>query len=97
MNFFHTLFIIILLSFTTTSFSAHLADDIEPGDNINEIQLPLNKTSAAELVRLESKGKILSVEEKRTSGITLFRVKVLHDNGKIKIYSLDQATGHPPQ
>lgn len=97
MNIFQYLLIVSLLTFSASSFSARLADDIEPGDNINEIQLPLTKTSAAELIRLESKGKVLSVEEKRISDITLFRVKVLHKNGKIKIYSLDKATGHPPK
>ena len=97
MNIFHYLLIISLLTFSTIIFSAPLADDIEPGDSINEIQLPLTKTSAAELIRLESKGKVLSVEEKHVSNVTLFRVKVLHNDGKIKIYSIDKATGHPPK
>jgi len=76
--------------------AAHLADDIEPGDGINEIQLPLTKASAAELIRIESKGKVLSVDKKKVKGKMLFRVKVLHNDGKIKIYQLDPSTGHAP-
>jgi len=75
-------------------FAAHLPDDIEPGDAVNDIQLPLTRESAAELVRIESEGKVLSVDEKKGNGNTIFRVKVLHENGKIKIYSVDQKTGH---
>ncbi|NOQ82305.1 MAG: hypothetical protein GQ548_07260 [Methylophaga sp.] len=76
--------------------AAHLADDIEPGDGVNEIQLPLTRASAAELIRTESHGKVLSVDKKKVRGKIIFRVKVLHNNGKIKMYHLDPLTGHPP-
>jgi len=89
-------FTILFLMLPLSIFSAHLPDDIEPGDGVNDIQLPLTKASAAELIRIESKGKILSVDKKEVQGKTLFRIKVLHDNGKIKIYRLDPLTGHPP-
>jgi uncharacterized membrane protein YkoI len=54
---------------------------------------PLTKESAAEQVQSESGGKILSVDDKQEDGQQIFRVKVLHDDGKIKIYQLDAATG----
>jgi len=87
---------IILFILPLSVFAAHLADDIEAGDSVNEIQLPLTKASAAELIRIESKGKILSVDKKQLKGKKIFRIKVLHNNGKIKIYRLDPITGHRP-
>lgn len=90
------LFTIILLSLSAPLFAKYLADDIEPGDGVNEIQLPLTKESAAELIRIESKGKILSVEEKPYRGKFVFNIKVLHDDGKIKIYRVDPQTAHEP-
>jgi len=90
------LFTTLLLMLSFSVFSAHLADDIEPGDSVNEIQLPLTESSAAELIRIESKGKILSVDKKDVEEKTIFRIKVLHNNGKIKMYQLDRATGHAP-
>ena len=89
-------FTLLFLMLSLSVFAAHLPDDIEPGDGVNEIQLPLTKASAAELIRTESKGKILSVDKKDIKGKSIFRVKVLHNNGKIKIYQLDPLTGHPP-
>tara|TARA_R110000772_G_C13118513_1_gene421553 strand:- start:47 stop:298 length:252 start_codon:yes stop_codon:yes gene_type:complete len=77
-------------------FAKHLAEDIEPGDGINEIQLPLTKESAAELVRMETNGKILSVEEAPHKDHFIFKIKVLHNDGKIKIYRLDPKTAHQP-
>ena len=94
MNAFRLIFTLLIFTLSMTVFAAHLADDIEPGDAVNEIQLPLTKESAAELVRLESQGKVLSVDKKSDKGNTVFRVKILHNNGKIKIYSVDQKTGH---
>lgn len=87
---------IMLLTLSVPLFAKYLADDIEPGDGVNEIQLPLTKESAAELIRMESKGKILSVEEKPYKGKFIFNIKVLHDDGKIKIYRLDPQTAHLP-
>jgi len=87
-------FIFLLVS--TTVFSAHLPDDVEPGDGINEIMLPLTKESAAELIRVETQGKVLSVDKKPYKDGSIFRIKVLHDDGTIKIYRLDPLTGHRP-
>jgi len=90
------LFTIMLLTLSAPLFAKYLADDIEPGDGVNEIQLPLTRESAAELIRMESKGKILSVEETPHRGKFIFKIKVLHDDGKIKIYRLDPQTAHEP-
>ena len=96
MNALRYLFTLFIFTLSVAVFAAHLPDDIEPGDAVNDIQLPLTKESAAELVRIESKGKVLSVDKKSDNGKTIFRVKVLHDNGKIKVYRLDSNTGHAP-
>jgi uncharacterized membrane protein YkoI len=55
--------------------------------------LPLTKEAAATQVQTESGGKVLSVDDKTEGGQQIFRIKVLHDDGKIKIYQLDAATG----
>lgn len=92
-----TRWLITLLSLFILSpsiYAKHLPDDIQPGDGINEIQLPLTKESAAELVKVESNGKVLSVDEELHLGKIIFRVKVLHQDGKIKIYRLDRESGH---
>jgi len=81
----------------STSYAAHMPDDIEPGDSINDIQLPLTKESAAELIQVETHGKILSVTEKKKAGKLIFRIKVLLSDGMIKVYQLDPNTGHVPQ
>ncbi|MDH5357490.1 MAG: hypothetical protein OEY48_03515 [Gammaproteobacteria bacterium] len=83
-----------LLAISLSVSSKHLPDDIEPGDGTNEIQLPLTKETAAELIQVESNGKVLSVDEELYLGKILFRVKVLHQDGKIKIYRLDPQSGH---
>ncbi len=54
---------------------------------------PLTKASAAQQVKSQSGGKVLSVDEKQRHGQTLYRVKVLHEDGKVKIYQLDATTG----
>ena len=46
MNHLRYLFISITLSLTLNVFAAQLPDDIEPGDGVNDIQLPLTKESA---------------------------------------------------
>jgi len=96
MNALRYLFTLFIFTLSVTVFAAHFPDDIEPGDAVNDIQLPLTNKSAAELVRVESKGKILSVDKKSTNGKVVFQVKVLHDDGKIKVYRLDPNTGHAP-
>jgi uncharacterized membrane protein YkoI len=92
----HYLFLLSLLILPQVSYAARLVDDIEPGDGVNEIQLPLTKQSAAELIRVESQGKVLSVNKDQYRGKSVFRIKVLHDNGKIKFYRLDPQTGYAP-
>ncbi len=76
-----------------------LADDSvpyeqQPGNIINEIALPLTKHTAAELAKIETGGKILSVDEQQAGKGIIFRVKVLHNNGKVKVHRIDRDTGH---
>ena len=91
--------LILLLFIYQPAYSQHLADGINPGDPINEIELPLTAETAAELIAVETGGKILSSTEiylgATASGTLHFRVKVLLDKkGIIKIYLLDAQTGH---
>lgn len=90
------LIILILFSFSLPVNSARIPDDIEPGDAVNEIQLPLTKQSAAELIRVEYQGKVLSVNESQHKGKDVLRIKLLHDDGKVKYYKLDPQTGYAP-
>jgi uncharacterized membrane protein YkoI len=90
---FLSILFIVLLPFSSIH-AAKLADDVEPGDGVNEIQLPLTKESAAELIRVETRGKVLSVEKKPYKNSVVFNVKVLHDDGIVKVYRLDPNTGH---
>jgi uncharacterized membrane protein YkoI len=62
-------------------------------DSMAGVALPLTKESAAEHVQTESGGKVLSVDEKQEGAKQIFKVKVLHDDGKIKIYQVDAETG----
>lgn len=72
----------------------HVPYEQQPGNIINEIALPLTKHTAAELAKIETGGKILSVDEHQTDDLTIFRVKVLHNNGKVKVHRIDRDTGH---
>jgi len=65
-----------------------------PGNSINEIQLPLTRHTAAELAKIETAGKILSVDEETRNNKAIFRIKVLHNNGKVKVHRIDRDTGH---
>lgn len=65
-----------------------------PGNIINEITLPLTQHTAAELAKIETAGKILSVNEETRDNKVIFRIKVLHDNGKVKVHRIDRDTGH---
>ncbi len=90
------LFTITFLSLSVALFATQLEEGIEPGDGVHEIQLPLTKESAAELIRMESKGKILSVERAPFIDKFIYKIKVIHDDGTIKIYRLDAHTAHKP-
>ncbi|PHS69479.1 MAG: hypothetical protein COB23_05860 [Methylophaga sp.] len=87
------LFIILMMTLSTAVSANHLPDDIEPGDVVNDIQLPLTKKSAAELAHIETGGKVMSIEQKQKHGQVYFSAKVLHDNGKVKIYRYDRNSG----
>lgn len=67
------------------------------GSVIANTALPLTKESAAEHIQQQSGGKVLSVDPKQDGDKQLFRVKVLHDDGKIKVYQLDAKTGREVQ
>ncbi len=75
---------VIILLVSSSAFSAHIT------------ALPLSKESAAKLIKLESKGKVLSIDSKKINNKAIFQAKVLHDNGKMKMYLIDPETGHPP-
>lgn len=66
----------------------------QPGNSINEIRLPLNRHTAAELAKVETQGQVLSVEEDKQNNRVIFRVKVLHKSGKVKVHRFDRNTGH---
>lgn len=72
----------------------HLPYELQPGNSINEIALPLTKHTAAELAKIETGGKVLSVDEEQLGDTTVFRVKVLHNNGKVKVHRINGETGH---
>lgn len=72
----------------------HIPYEQQPGNIINEIALPLTKHTAAELAKLETGGKILSVDEENRNDMVIFRVKVLHNNGKVKVHRINRDTGH---
>lgn len=59
-----------------------------------DVALPLTKDTAASLIQQKTKGKILSVDKQRNNGKTVFRVKVLHKDGKVKMFRMDAATGN---
>lgn len=63
------------------------------GDVVSGGSLPLTKASAAKQAQIQLGGKVLSVDSKQEGGKQLFKVKVLHDDGKIKVYQLDAETG----
>lgn len=89
-------FTLLSITLSTAIFSVHALDDVDTTDGNHDIQLPLTKTTAAELVQLESNGKILAVNEQQKNGLLIFKIKVLHNNGKIKVYKIDPTTGHAP-
>ncbi|PHS30436.1 MAG: hypothetical protein COA95_09095 [Methylophaga sp.] len=82
----HLILALMLFSLSSLSFASD-----------HDIQLPLTKQSAAELIQLESHGKILSVEQSKTAEKTFFLIKVLYDNGEIRLHYLDASTGLPPK
>ncbi len=78
-----------LLILSTMSISSAWAEDT--------VELPLTKQSAADIIQVESKGKILSVDKDNADKKVIFLIKVLHKDGKVKIYKLDALTGLPPK
>lgn len=61
--------------------------------NSTETALPLTEASAAQVIQTETGAKILSVEQSDNQGATIFHVKALYEDGKIKIHHLDAETG----
>lgn len=88
----------LLLSLLLLSLPVMADEDIpyeqQPGNSINEIALPLTEHTAAELAKVETGGKILSVDEEQRGDKVIFRVKVLHNNGKVKVHRFNRDTGH---
>ncbi|WP_266275759.1 PepSY domain-containing protein [Methylophaga sp. OBS3] len=92
MRLLHTLLILTMLA-PMPSIAKHLPDDAEPGTSVNDIALPLTKNTAAELARVETGGRVLSVQEELYYDHNVYRVKVLHVDGKVKTYRIDRDTG----
>lgn len=84
----------LMLVLSMPSWANHLPEDVEQATNVNDIALPLTEHSAAELAHIETGGKILSVEQTQENDQIIFRVKVLHQNGKVKVHRFDGETGH---
>lgn len=85
--------LLLMLALPLISYSGTFPPDIEVGSSVNEISLPLTKKTAAELAQVETGGKVLSVDQEHYQDHIVFRVKVLHQDGKVKTYRLDQNTG----
>lgn len=87
-------YLLLSLLLTAPVQADHLPIDIEPGSSVNEIALPLNEKTAAELAQVETGGKVLSVDQEHSNSHVYFRVKVLHQDGMVKIHRIDRDTGH---
>lgn len=87
---------LLLVCFTLpfTVWADHLPDDVEAGTSVNDIPLPLTDKTAAELAQVENGGKVLSVRPEKYENHHIFRVKMLHDDGKVKTYRIDRETGY---
>lgn len=89
--------LIMLFTLPLSGYTDHLPPEAEAGSSINDIALPLTKKTAAELAQVESGGRVLSVDQEEYQNHTIFRVKVLHQDGKVKTYRLDRETGYQMQ
>lgn len=89
--------LVLLLMIPLSSFADHLPPEAEVGSSINDIDLPLTQQTAAELAQVETGGRVLSVDQEQYQNHTIFRVKVLHQDGKVKTYRLDRDTGYQMQ
>jgi membrane-associated protease RseP (regulator of RpoE activity) len=91
---FHYLLLSLLMLGLPVMADEDIPYEQQPGNSINEIALPLTKHTAAELAKIETGGKILSVDEQEGDNSVIFRVKVLHNNGKVKVHKFNRDTGH---
>jgi len=89
--------ILVMLTLPLSGYTDHLPPEAEAGTSINDIALPLTKKTAAELAQVETGGRVLSVDQEQYQNHTIFRVKVLHQDGKVKTYRLDRQTGYQMQ
>jgi hypothetical protein len=90
---FRILVVLFLLANTPVFAKEDLPYEKQPGNSINEISLPLTKQSAAELAKVETDGKVLSVERVGIGRNIIFKVKVLHKNGNVKSHRFIGETG----
>lgn len=86
--------LLLCLSLPSMVWADHLPDYVEAGTSVNDIPLPLTDKTAAELALVENGGKVLSVRSERYENHDIFRVKMLHDDGKVKTYRIDRETGY---
>lgn len=85
--------LLLMLALPLTGYSGTFPPDIEVGSSVNDIPLPLTPKTAAELAQVETGGQVLSVDQENYQNHIIFRVKVLHQDGKVKTYRLDRNTG----
>lgn len=86
--------LVLCFSLPVMVWADHLPADAEPGTSVNDIPLPLTQKTAAELAQVENGGKVLAVHAEVYENHDIFRVKMLHDDGKVKNYRIDRETGY---
>lgn len=75
--------------------SSHLAVNAQADTRLDHLAslAAVGKSQAAESARQAYGGKVLSVDEIKDGGRTLYRVKLLLDGGRIKIVTVDGDSG----
>lgn len=75
--------------------SSNLAVNAQADTRLDHLALlaAVGKSQAAESARQAYGGKVLSVDEIKDGGRTLYRVKLLLDGGRIKIVTVDGDSG----
>ena len=84
------IFFSLLLPFGT--YADHVSE-LNANHAEHQFVLPLTQESAAEFIRSKTGGKVLSVDRDAVPDETFFRVKVISEQGRVKIYRVDSSTG----
>ena len=88
----HHIRLLIICLATLLPVAVH-AEHVTENSNDNHLHLPLTQESAAELIRSETGGKVLSVDSENVENETFFRVKVISKQGRVKVYRVVSSTG----